>query len=168
MKRVLVRENTGEDSLWVDWDNTAVEDARGPPVLGERRPSATVDTAPNSQEDEDHSEQLISLDEPFDSSHLRRDSDADFAEKDKGLKRKLADRATSQGPQDFNQIQASVNLEPLKRHRDDTDKDDNPRETKRPSPPPELNLEPKKSPAPRLVRHRALCSLGFSTNWIVS
>jgi Ran-binding protein 3 len=51
---------------------------------------------------------------------------------EKGLKRKFLERGTSQGPQEA----ALAASEPLKRPRDDADKDDNPRETKRPSPPP--------------------------------
>jgi hypothetical protein len=58
-----------------------------------------------------------------------RDSDSDGAEREKGIKRKFGARAIS-----GNLIRS---VEPLKRQRDDPDKDDNPRETKRPSPPPE-------------------------------
>ena len=52
---------------------------------------------------------------------------------EKGLKRKFLERGTSQGPTDEESNQVP---EPLKRPRDESDKDDNPRETKRPSPPP--------------------------------
>lgn len=57
---------------------------------------------------------------------------SESGEKEKGLKRKFLERGTSQGPQEA----AQAASEPLKRARDDADKDDNPRETKRPSPPP--------------------------------
>jgi Ran-binding protein 3 len=62
---------------------------------------------------------------------------------EKGLKRKFLERGTSQGPPDENEPSAKQAGEPLKRPRDDSDKDDNPRETKRPSPPP----SPSKSPS---------------------
>ncbi|KAG2130667.1 uncharacterized protein EDB93DRAFT_1094753 [Suillus bovinus] len=64
----------------------------------------------------------------------RRPSDSDSGESEKGLKRKLADRGTSQGPENLVPLPSA---EPTKRPRDDTNKDDNPRESKRPSPPPE-------------------------------
>ncbi|KAJ7880067.1 hypothetical protein B0H14DRAFT_3082849 [Mycena olivaceomarginata] len=65
----------------------------------------------------------------------RRDSDSDSGEKEKGLKRKFLERGSSAGPPENGDTQAAA--EPLKRPRDDPDKDENPRETKRPSPPPE-------------------------------
>ncbi|KAJ8587449.1 hypothetical protein M405DRAFT_821564 [Rhizopogon salebrosus TDB-379] len=64
----------------------------------------------------------------------RQALDSDSGDSDKGLKRKLADRATSQGPENPVPL---TSAESAKRPRDDTDKDDNPREQKRPSPPPE-------------------------------
>ncbi|KAG1879252.1 hypothetical protein F4604DRAFT_1579445 [Suillus subluteus] len=64
----------------------------------------------------------------------RRPSDSDSGESEKGLKRKLADRGTSQGPENLVPLPSA---EPAKRPRDDANKDDNPRESKRPSPPPE-------------------------------
>ncbi|KAJ7091495.1 hypothetical protein B0H15DRAFT_836408 [Mycena belliarum] len=70
-----------------------------------------------------------------------RDSDSDSGEK--GLKRKFLERGTSAGPPE-NGDDTKVPAEPLKRLRDDPDKDENPRETKRPSPPPEPNA--RKSP----------------------
>jgi len=54
---------------------------------------------------------------------------------EKGLKRKFLERGTSQGPPE-NGDPVKHSTEPLKRPRDEADKDDNPRETKRPSPPP--------------------------------
>lgn len=61
-----------------------------------------------------------------DSGRLRAYSESN----EKGLKRKFLERGTSQGPSEESPS------EPLKRPRDDADKDDNPREAKRPSPPP--------------------------------
>jgi len=53
---------------------------------------------------------------------------------DKGLKRKFLERGTSQGPPEQGE-DTQHSQEPLKRPRDD-DKDENPRETKRLTPPP--------------------------------
>ncbi|KAJ7696468.1 hypothetical protein B0H17DRAFT_929523 [Mycena rosella] len=75
----------------------------------------------------------------------RDESDSDSGEKEKGLKRKFLERGTSAGPQE-NGDESKASAEPLKRLRDDPDKDENPRETKRPSPPPEPNA--RKSPPP--------------------
>jgi Ran-binding protein 3 len=61
-----------------------------------------------------------------DSGRLRAFSESN----EKGLKRKFLERGTSQGPSEESPT------EPLKRPRDDADKDDNPREAKRLSPPP--------------------------------
>jgi Ran-binding protein 3 len=88
-------------------------------------------------------------DDPTTSSNLspdaptrpRRASDSG----EKGLKRKFLERGTSQGPTDE---ESNHVPEPLKRPRDESDKDDNPRETKRPSPPPS---PPKPSPPPKAV-----------------
>jgi Ran-binding protein 3 len=78
----------------------------------------------------------------------RRDSDSDSGEKEKGLKRKFLERGSSAGPPENGDTQAAA--EPLKRPRDDPDKDENPRETKRPSPPPEQSAPPPAT-APKLV-----------------
>jgi Ran-binding protein 3 len=67
---------------------------------------------------------------------------------EKGLKRKFLERGTSQGPADE---ESNHVPEPLKRPRDESDKDDNPRETKRPSPPPS---PPKPSPP---KAHKPVC-----------
>ncbi|TFK39720.1 hypothetical protein BDQ12DRAFT_681098 [Crucibulum laeve] len=64
---------------------------------------------------------------------------------DKGLKRKYLERGTSQGPQE-NGEDATQPSEPLKRPRDDSEHDDNPRETKKPSPPPESKSPRRPSP----------------------
>ncbi|KAK0202448.1 hypothetical protein DFS33DRAFT_901916 [Desarmillaria ectypa] len=83
------------------------------------------------------------------SKSSRRDSDSDSGERDKGLKRKFLERGTSQGPQEVGGSDKAAS-EPVKRPRDDTGKDDNPRESKRPSPPPEQNASPSpSSPAPK-------------------
>ncbi|KAG7445125.1 uncharacterized protein BT62DRAFT_951489 [Guyanagaster necrorhizus] len=80
---------------------------------------------------------------------LRRDSDSDSGEKDKGLKRKFLDRGTSQGPQETGGSDKTAS-EPVKRPRDDAGEDGNPRETKRPSPPPEQSAtSPPSAPAPK-------------------
>lgn len=61
---------------------------------------------------------------------------------EKGLKRKFLERGTSQGPSEESEPTIKQVGEPLKRLRDDSDKDDNPRETKRPSPPPSPSRSP--------------------------
>ncbi|THV02546.1 hypothetical protein K435DRAFT_749265 [Dendrothele bispora CBS 962.96] len=68
----------------------------------------------------------------------RRGSDS---EKDKNLKRKYLERGTSAGPQEGENDTKSTS-ESVKRPRDDADRDDNPRETKRPTPPPESEEAP--------------------------
>lgn len=83
----------------------------------------------------------------------RHASDSDSSDSDKGLKRKLADRATSQGPENLAPL---VSTESAKRPRDDTDKDDNPRESKRPSPPPEQKPIVAETSTPKFVRHLLL------------
>lgn len=75
----------------------------------------------------------------------RRGSDSG----EKGLKRKFLERGTSQGPTDE---ESNHVPEPLKRLRDEFDRDDNSRETKRPSPPPS---PPKPSPPPKA--HKPVC-----------
>ncbi|KAF8806886.1 hypothetical protein BYT27DRAFT_6612337 [Phlegmacium glaucopus] len=64
---------------------------------------------------------------------------------EKGLKRKFLERGTSIGPTE-NEESSNHAPEALKRPRDESDKDDNPRETKRPSPPPS---PPRPSPPPK-------------------
>lgn len=90
--------------------------------------------------------------------HTRRTSESDGGEPEKGLKRKLADRATSLGPESGPST-LTPTAETAKRPRDDADKDDNPRVSKRPSPPPEQNdqsppapVPAPETPAPKLVR----------------
>ncbi|KAF9474818.1 hypothetical protein BDN70DRAFT_884420 [Pholiota conissans] len=62
---------------------------------------------------------------------------------EKGLKRKYLERGTSHGPPEQDESVQRPS-EALKRLRDEPDKDDNPRDTKRPSPPPAS--PPRKSP----------------------
>ena len=81
------------------------------------------------------------------SKHSRKDSEGG----DKGLKRKFLERGTSQGPQDTSDLPKSP-AEPTKRLRDDPDRDENPRETKRPSPPPEKAQTKSPPPTPKKVR----------------
>ena len=75
---------------------------------------------------------------------------------EKGLKRKFLERGTSQGPTDEGSIHVP---EPLKRPRDESDKDDNPRETKRPSPPPSPRI-----PSPSRAHKPVCCSCLYSVN----
>ncbi|KIK96772.1 hypothetical protein PAXRUDRAFT_825609 [Paxillus rubicundulus Ve08.2h10] len=75
--------------------------------------------------------------------YTRRASESDGPEK--VLKRKLADRGTSQGPENLPST-AIASIETAKRPRDDSDKDDNPRVPKRPSPPPEQEDKPSLAP----------------------
>ncbi|KAI6041235.1 hypothetical protein EDC04DRAFT_1302002 [Pisolithus marmoratus] len=76
--------------------------------------------------------------------HSRRASESEVAEPEKGLKRKLADRGTSQGPESAPSSPSvhTTSTEPAKRPRDDGDDDDNPRQPKRQSPPPEQQEKP--------------------------
>ncbi|KAJ7580135.1 hypothetical protein C8J56DRAFT_865843 [Mycena floridula] len=60
---------------------------------------------------------------------------------EKGLKRTFLQRGTSEGPPDSSKAAS----EPMKRARDDANTDDNPREAKRPSPPPEASANAAKS-----------------------
>ena len=83
----------------------------------------------------------------------RRGSDSG----EKGLKRKFLERGTSQGPTDE---ESNHIPEPLKRPRDESDKDDNPRETKRPSPPP----SPPKSSPPSKAHKPVCCSWLYSVD----
>ncbi|KAK7056491.1 hypothetical protein VNI00_003047 [Paramarasmius palmivorus] len=85
----------------------------------------------------------------------RRDSESDSGDKDKGLKRKYLERGTSAGPQDETADKPS---ESTKRQRDDANKDDNPRETKRPSPPPESEKTATPAAAPKLSGFMAYAS----------
>ncbi|KAH7922613.1 hypothetical protein BV22DRAFT_1131270 [Leucogyrophana mollusca] len=101
---------------------------------------------------------LVEADEALDATpslpSTRRASDSDGGgEQEKGLKRKLADRGTSQGPEGGPTTSANPTTEAAKRPRDDPDADDNPRETKRPSPPPEDT-----PPAPKLGGFMAYAS----------
>ncbi|KAI6113102.1 hypothetical protein F5141DRAFT_757622 [Pisolithus sp. B1] len=76
--------------------------------------------------------------------HTRRASESEVAEPEKGLKRKLADRGTSQGPESAPSSPSvhTASAETVKRPRDDGDNDANPRLSKRQSPPPEQQEKP--------------------------
>jgi Ran-binding protein 3 len=77
---------------------------------------------------------------------------------EKGLKRKFLERGTSQGPTDE---ESNHVPEPLKRPRDESDNDDNPRETKRPSPPPSPSIL---SSSPPKAHKPVCCFWLFSVN----
>ncbi|KAH7914579.1 hypothetical protein BJ138DRAFT_1123349 [Hygrophoropsis aurantiaca] len=111
----------------------------------------------------------VDFDEALDTApslpHTRRTSDSDgsgASEQDKGLKRKLADRGTSQGPENGPSTSTKPITEPAKRPREHADADDNPREAKRPSPPPEDKVgtpaTPAPAPAPKLGGFMAYAS----------
>ncbi|CAK5283180.1 unnamed protein product [Mycena citricolor] len=89
----------------------------------------------------------------------RRDSMSDNGEREKGLKRTFLERGSSAGPQESSE-ESKASTEPLKRPRDDPDKDVNPRETKRPTPPPEQErVSPVlAAPAPKLGGFMAYAS----------
>ncbi|KDQ61833.1 hypothetical protein JAAARDRAFT_31318 [Jaapia argillacea MUCL 33604] len=96
-------------------------------------------TPPDSMISSHHSLPSIpALGRPIELSRRASQSDSDV-DQDKKLKRKLGDRAVSQEPADLARIKRNSAVDPLsttKRPREDAEKDDNPRETKRPSPPP--------------------------------
>jgi Ran-binding protein 3 len=76
-------------------------------------------------------------------------SGSDSGDPDKSLKRKLADRGTSHGPENGDAVKATDDSETLKHARDE---DDNPRAKKRPTPPrtpePINALDGQKRPTP--------------------
>lgn len=102
------------------------------------RPQADEPT----KDDDPMAEKSASSDEPLSEKSMDNDKLAvkptEVSSDEKGLKRTYLQRGTSEGPAEAGKPQS----EPLKRPRDDADKDDNPREPKSPSPPPE---------APKLV-----------------
>ncbi|KAG6336458.1 hypothetical protein ID866_2629 [Astraeus odoratus] len=83
-------------------------------------------------------------DVPSNLSSARRTSESEGVEPEKGLKRKLADRGTSQGPESgpSSPSVATSSTETVKRPRDGGDEGDNPHLPKRPSPPPEQQAKP--------------------------
>jgi Ran-binding protein 3 len=101
---------------------------------------ADYETPPKTPENSDFSHPIhvvqvvdaaMVLASPMAPNRLRASSESN----EKGLKRKYLERGTSHGPPESGE--ASVQpKEPLKRPRDGSEKDDNPREAKRPSPPP--------------------------------
>ena len=137
---------------------TAFQDAsqtQASEVFASQPPSSLLsvdDAAEDAEESQDTAPSL---------PHTRRASESDGGEPEKGLKRKLADRATSLGPESGPST-LTPNAETAKRPRDDADNDDNPRVSKRPSPPPEHSDESPQAPAlgpetPTLKLVRALC-----------
>ncbi|KAK0489304.1 hypothetical protein IW261DRAFT_1444197 [Armillaria novae-zelandiae] len=112
--------------------------------------NGSADTKDQQQEhDVPHIDEAPVVLPPTPPSTAGRNSDSDSGERDKGLKRKFLERGTSQGPQETGGSD-KIASEPTKRPRDDAGGDDNPRETKRPSPPPEQSASPlPKSPAPK-------------------
>ncbi|KAF9233472.1 hypothetical protein BU15DRAFT_90326 [Melanogaster broomeanus] len=118
-------------------DGTVQVELREEPVEEASAPFATNEDA--SAEDDEAEDLTSSL------PHTRRASESDGGEPEKVLKRKLSDRGTSQGP-DSGPSAATTSVETAKRLRDDADKDDNPRVSKRPSPPPEQNEKPPPAP----------------------
>lgn len=136
----------------------ASQSTSGPPAS-----SASVEEA--TEEAEEAEDTASSL------PHTRRASESDSGEPEKGLKRKLADRATSTGPESGPSTLTPV-AETAKRPRDDADKDDNPRVSKRPSPPPEQHEEPApalvpapETPAPKPVRILSYHSCYIHSTW---
>lgn len=138
-------------------DGFVMVSADSPPLDTTQANASNVNTPPESVPSSQMMESIAEgpHDEPPNSTHSspdlpgktavqsRRDSESDSGEKEKGLKRKFLERGTSQGPQDES---SKTRVEPLKRARDTTEKDENPRETKRPTPPPEAAAEPLKRP----------------------
>ncbi|OAX43301.1 hypothetical protein K503DRAFT_765967 [Rhizopogon vinicolor AM-OR11-026] len=112
-------------------------DAAGEIEISLSSVSSSQDAEPDASEVQDAAHGLL---------QSRHASDSESGDSDKGLKRKLADRATSQGPENLVPL---TSAESAKRPRDDTNKDDNPREPKRPSPPPEQNPAPAETSMPR-------------------
>ncbi|KAM6497278.1 hypothetical protein JOM56_007751 [Amanita muscaria] len=120
-----------------------VEENNTPPKspTESHRSQSVPDIRQSSKEHED----ATTIPHTVKTQHLRTDSDGD-----KGLKRKFLERGTSQGPQDTPDTPKSP-AEPTKRLRDDPDRDENPREAKRPSPPPEKSL-PKAPTSPKMTK----------------
>lgn len=86
--------------------------------------------------EEGESQALESTKSAYDDEAM--DSQEALDSSDKGnLKRKHGERGTSVAPPDGAQPSVASGPEPPKRARDDPDKDENPRQTKRPTPPPE-------------------------------
>ncbi|KAF8159374.1 hypothetical protein B0H34DRAFT_796628 [Crassisporium funariophilum] len=80
---------------------------------------------------------------------------------EKGLKRKFLERGTSQGPPEDRETPTHP-TEPLKRPRDEADKDDNPRETKRITPPPS---PPRPSPpSPKISKQSGFMAYASSSS----
>ena len=128
-------------------------------------PSSFVSVEDAAEEAEEAEDTASSL------PHTRRTSESDGGEPEKGLKRKLADRATSLGAESGPSTLTPA-AETAKRPRDDAHKDGNPRVSKRPSPPPEQHEEsapapPPKAPAPKPVRFPVVSRHVVSTQFVV-
>lgn len=123
-----------------DTDNTMADDYETPPKTPEQS------TFSRSIQDVQAIDTPMVLASPMATNHRRVGS-----ENEKGLKRKYLERGTSHGPPESGEPSVKLN-EPLKRPRDGSEKDDNPRETKRPSPPPSPPRPSPPSPkVPKLV-----------------
>lgn len=127
-------------------------------------PSSFVSVEEATEEAEEAEDTASSL------PHTRRTSESDSGEPEKGLKRKLADRAASLGPESGPST-LTPTAETAKRPRDDSNKDDNPRVPKRPSPPPEQHEESAlapvpipETPAPKLVRSLSYRAMSYPLN----
>ncbi|RDB15350.1 Brefeldin A resistance protein [Hypsizygus marmoreus] len=126
-----------------------VDPTTPPPTTAKGQGTVDTSDAPVAMSDNEAIAPAVSVD-ISDSTALSAESESS----DKGLKRKFLERGTSQGPQENEDSKGGA--EPLKRPRDDAEKDDNPRETKRPSPPP----EPKSPKSPRTVPPKPTPKLG--------
>jgi Ran-binding protein 3 len=119
------------------------EDAKGTTDGDAEALSSVADDAATDIVEEEEVEVGDEQPVPVPSSHP--EEEPDIGEKEKGVKRKYGARITS-----GDLLRTGQFTEPLKRPRDDDEKDVNPRETKRPSPPPEPATKPVPVPAPTL------------------
>ncbi|CCM06188.1 uncharacterized protein FIBRA_08430 [Fibroporia radiculosa] len=128
-------------------DDAGVDEHSGQADPAEQPPEAQLsDVEKHTNTDVGPEEPVASAAPPADISpaHSRRGSDSDM-DQEKGLKRKLADRSVSERLVPGEIVPARNGVVPemgkAKRLRDDSDKDDNPRLTKRPTPPPEDEVD---------------------------
>ncbi|KAJ7504209.1 hypothetical protein B0H11DRAFT_507571 [Mycena galericulata] len=147
-----------EDLRWQNMQNATPEKTTAlAPFVGVESADGSTEIKVDPEEPQSSDGAIdVSSTADLQSSTSRRDSDSDSGEKEKGLKRKFLERGTSAGPPE-NGDEAKAPTEPLKRLRDDPDKDENPRETKRPSPPPEPHAPPPAA-APKLGGFMAYAS----------
>ncbi|KAF8645085.1 hypothetical protein AX16_008143 [Volvariella volvacea WC 439] len=127
----------------ISWRNKEGNNDQDTPLVTSNAPSAESEDASGLPNTTSQAEPLVhhqpsgTQDQTNNSSSnppSRRGSESDGGEK--GLKRKFTERETSQNPQENGHVE-KMSLEALKRPRDNVDEDDNPRETKRPTPPPD-------------------------------